>query len=300
MSTNDAGALPAHWYFEGEPFQQERRTVFAFQWQLFARADALQEPGDFVTANLGGWPLLALCDERRQVGVFRNVCRHQAMQVMEKPKGRCQGLRCRYHGWEYDLQGRFAGAPPMVAPEDPASPNNDLYRIASGTWCGFVFSNLDRNAPPVDHALADLGQQLGAGMRFETEIVTDFNGNWKTLLEHFFASRPDHWRWHWPTLGVEATDWGAVVQQIIPRTFSRSRVVEHVFANPSVGRDEVAAGIEALKARAATDKATCAALQAEREGGSVPAGHERLAELHRRVRAAHERAPMDDKLPIHQ
>ena len=62
--------LPAQWYCQGEPFQEERHKVFAPAWQLLGRASVLRKPGDYLCANLAGWPLVALVNGEGKPAAF--------------------------------------------------------------------------------------------------------------------------------------------------------------------------------------------------------------------------------------
>jgi choline monooxygenase len=42
---------------------------------------------------------------------FFNVCRHHAAAVVTKSEGKAENLRCPYHGWTYDLEGKLILAP---------------------------------------------------------------------------------------------------------------------------------------------------------------------------------------------
>ena len=42
---------------------------------------------------------------------FHNVCRHRGARVAWEEQGCASRLRCRYHGWTYDLTGKLRGTP---------------------------------------------------------------------------------------------------------------------------------------------------------------------------------------------
>jgi DNA-binding transcriptional regulator LsrR (DeoR family) len=67
---------------------------------------------------------------------------------------------------------------------------------------------------------------------------------------------------HWPLLLVERERDALIVEQIVPRTFLRTRVVFH-----AIGGAGAAASLEA---RAQTLKAESEALQQQRAAGSMP------------------------------
>ena len=297
-------SLPAASYCQGEPFQHERRTVFAREWLLLARRDQLREPGEYVTANLGGWPLFALVDASGAVGAYRNVCRHQGMQVLEKPRGRCESVRCRYHGWTYDLSGRMTSTPELVAPVDPHSPDNHLVRVCCETLDKLLFVNLDRGASSLVDALAGAAPVLERALAACTpigEAATDYNCNWKTYVEHALATRAfdgastdGAWTWRWPLLMACVAADSVCVQQIVPRTFGRTRVVDHVFArDAALG----AHALDAAKSLAAADKPAVEALQRAREAAGSD-GHPSRGPFHRSLLAAYDRAPRDETVSV--
>jgi choline monooxygenase len=105
-----AHTIPSSWYFDPDLYELERRTVFA-GWQVAGRVDQLDGPGAYVTAETAGEPVAVVRDTAGTLRAFHNVCRHRAAPVLHEPCGRATKLRCRYHGWTYDLTGRLRGAP---------------------------------------------------------------------------------------------------------------------------------------------------------------------------------------------
>jgi len=98
-------------YAHGDAFQSEKRTLFAAEWLPLCAEGQVANAGDFLSATVGGWGVFGVRDREGAVRVLRNACRHQNMQVVGTPSGNCATFRCRFHGWTYDLQGRFLGAP---------------------------------------------------------------------------------------------------------------------------------------------------------------------------------------------
>ena len=106
-------------YVQGDAFQAEKRTLFSTEWLPLCAEAQIAKPGDFLSATVGGWGVFGVRDREGAVLVLRNACRQQNMQVVGAPSGNCETFRCRFHGWTYDLQGRFLGAPPPVAGAPP-------------------------------------------------------------------------------------------------------------------------------------------------------------------------------------
>src|SRR5436309_583740 len=103
-----ARTVPSRWYFDPAVLERERATVFS-GWQAVGRADQVAGPGSYLTADVAGEPVAVVRDEAGTLRAFHNVCRHRAAPVLTEPCGVAPKLRCRYHGWTYDLAGRLRG-----------------------------------------------------------------------------------------------------------------------------------------------------------------------------------------------
>src|SRR5438093_5843410 len=134
-----ARTIPSAWYFDPEIYALECRNVFGGSWLMAARTDQLVAPGSFVTTEIAGEPILVLRDEHGTLRAFHNVCRHKAAQVINEPCGHVTKLRCRYHGWTYDLAGKLRGTPEFDGVEDFRKDEQGLPPMAVETFGAFVF-----------------------------------------------------------------------------------------------------------------------------------------------------------------
>ena len=263
-------------YTQGDPFQQEKRAVFGTAWLPLCHVAQLPANGDFCAQTVGGWPLFALRGADGGVRAFRNVCRHQGMQVVDKPNGNCTELRCRFHGWTYDLEGRFASAPAPVAPADTSAGTNDLTELPSATHRGLVFCTLDDAARGDGELTAALHAAIGsADARHAASVTVDIGCNWKTYVEHRLGSEGGA-GFVWPLLVIDRAPQGVVVEQII-RTFLRTRVMLHGMG---------AVDMPALQQLADAAKAASEALQAQRAAGTMPVESGATGALWARLAAA--------------
>ncbi|MGH7125576.1 MAG: aromatic ring-hydroxylating oxygenase subunit alpha [Stellaceae bacterium] len=276
--------LPADLYTLPEAFQRERLSVFQSAWLLLARADALRKPGDYVAQALGGWPVFAIADASGAARAFRNVCRHQKLPIFDTGTGHCEQIRCRYHGWTYDTAGHFISAPPPVAPNGPLS--RDLQPVAAEEFHGLLFVHLDDEPPALADTLPALASALsGVGLgthAFRAETTTDIDANWKLVMEVALADPAANVRrWAaWPTVILDIAAEGAVLHQVIARSFHRSCIHHHHYGAP--------AAADQATAQVARWKANALARQAALEAGAtlaLPASPE-LEAFRGRLRAA--------------
>lgn len=185
-----AATLPSEAYGEPGVHAEELGRLFRRHWLCVARADQLAHSGDFVTLDLLREPLVVLRDGD-QLRVLSRVCRHRGAEVV-RGVGNAARLRCPYHAWVYELDGRLAGAPHMEGSEafDPAA--CALPALRCEVWEGFVFACFDPAAEPLGPRLAGLSRLLSRYRLAEfvtTEpLVFDSHFDWKVLVDNFMEA----------------------------------------------------------------------------------------------------------------
>ncbi|MGH9838303.1 MAG: aromatic ring-hydroxylating oxygenase subunit alpha, partial [Blastocatellia bacterium] len=186
----EAWTIPATWYVDPRIMDLERRTVFARSWQLVGRAEQVRKPGQYITWELAGEPLLVVRGDDRVLRGFFNVCRHHAAAVMTAAEGEARNLRCPYHGWTYSLEGELRGTPDFagVCGFDRAA--NGLAPVEAAVWENWVFMKLQRGGPSLESFLgADLiGQMCGLGLEhfhWMERRHYAFDCNWKVFVDNY-------------------------------------------------------------------------------------------------------------------
>lgn len=182
-----AHSIPSTWYRDPRVAALERGRVFGDTWQLVARADQLVGPGDFVTVEVAGEPLLVLRDESSQLRAFFNVCRHRAACVVGEAQGTVRRLRCRYHGWTYDLRGELRGAPEFEGVEGFLREDHGLVPVAVERWGPLIFVHLGTAPPPLRQWLEPLAAHLGGleDLRFFERREYALACNWKVFVDNY-------------------------------------------------------------------------------------------------------------------
>lgn len=186
----DAHTIPAPWYINPEIERLEQRLVFGENWQAIARTDQLARPGDYVTAELGGEPILAVRGADGKRRAFYNVCRHHAAAVATAPCGHAQSFRCPYHGWNYGLDGSLKGMPEFAGVCNFDQASNGLAPVAIDTWEKFVFVNLAVEPEPLAQHLGDdlvtRVAPLGLDkLLFHSRKDYTLNCNWKVYVDNY-------------------------------------------------------------------------------------------------------------------
>ena len=183
-----ARSLPSPWYRDPRVEAMERDRVFGSSWQLVARGEQLERPGDFVTTEVAGEPLLVVRDDAGELRAFFNVCRHRAACVMTEPQGNARKLRCRYHGWTYDLRRPSCAAlPEFEGVEDFRREEQGLVPVQVDRWGPLVFVHLGDAPTPLRDWLAPLPVEMGAleGLRFLERREYTLACNWKVFVDNY-------------------------------------------------------------------------------------------------------------------
>jgi choline monooxygenase len=182
-----ARSIPGTWYRDPEMEVAELRGVFGETWQLAARADQLESPGSFVTTSIASEPVAIVRDERGVLRAFFNVCRHRAACVVTEREGTARRLRCRYHGWTYDLSGRLLGTPEFEGVVDFRQEENGLVPMSVDSWGPLVFVNFGHRPRPLAETLSPLPARLGrlAEHRFVERRNYELNCNWKVFVDNY-------------------------------------------------------------------------------------------------------------------
>jgi choline monooxygenase len=139
----EASTMPSSWYTDERVFQLEKQPVFSDSWQVAARLDELCKPGDYVTTEIAGEPVVIVRGSDNQLRGFFNVCRHHAAAVMTEAHGHATQMRCPYHGWTYSLAGELKGTPDFSGVCNFDRQQNGLVPIAVACWQKWVFARID-------------------------------------------------------------------------------------------------------------------------------------------------------------
>ena len=196
--------LDGRLYTDSAVFDEEMERIFTSMWVCGGRLEELNEPGRFVTREIGGESVIAVRTAAagdagvgsngngaagpaaNGLAAFFNVCRHRGSRVVDECAGRAKVFQCPYHAWTYGLDGRLVGAPHMGRDFDANSAGLVPVRIEALN--GFFYLSLAADGPPLAEVAADLPDlsrftlgRLVRGDRHEYEA----QANWKILCENY-------------------------------------------------------------------------------------------------------------------
>ncbi len=186
-----ARAMPKSVYTSEEFLAQEIEHVFAKDWFCAGRASSLKQPGDYITLELAGQPIMVLRDADGGLRAQSNVCLHRMSTLLEGA-GNTRSIVCPYHAWTYNLDGSLRGAPAMTLNEGFKKQGYCLPQVRCEEWLGWIMVSLNPDAKPATEGLSEVEDLVGQyGMENYTETFHEthvWDTNWKVLAENFMES----------------------------------------------------------------------------------------------------------------
>lgn len=188
---DDAVAMPKSVYTSDAFLKGELEHIFSKQWVCVGRANALANPGDYLTYELAGQPLMVVREKDGTLKAQSNVCLHRMSTLLEG-RGNANTIVCPYHAWSYNLDGTLRGAPAMEQNCGFDKKKYCLPAIHCEEWLGWIMVSLAESPPPlaeqlseVENLIGDYGMENYRELFYETHV---WNTNWKVLAENFMES----------------------------------------------------------------------------------------------------------------
>ena len=191
----DAGLeIPAGNYASPDRHALECSTIFR-QPVLACLGVDVPEPGDVVTLEPGGIPVVVVRGLDGKAHAYVNACRHRGTAVAHGRGHVTRTFSCPFHGWVYDIDdGRLVAQPRSCDGFDGLDPDAlGLRPLPVDERHGLVIVRPAGDQPvDVDEWLCGLGDELDARNYSELipyqRVSTTWQCNWKLLLDTFLES----------------------------------------------------------------------------------------------------------------
>ncbi len=206
----EAMGLPNLCYTDPDVLELEKQEIFGRNWSVVGFGKDIAEPGDVLPVDHFGVPLLLVRTKDGDVKVLHNVCSHRGMILIDKPTRIRSVIRCPYHSWCYNLDGKLRATPHVGGPGHNADPSIDrsrlgLSEVRSAIWFDVIFVDISGTAPAFGTVIAPLAarwcdfdpavlRHAGPNTSFKLEVGC----NWKLAVENYCESY--HLPWVHPGL----------------------------------------------------------------------------------------------------
>jgi phenylpropionate dioxygenase-like ring-hydroxylating dioxygenase large terminal subunit len=175
-------------YLSDEVFRAEAQRVWPHTWQLAGREEELKAAGDYLSYEINDESVIVV-RTAQGLRAYHNVCPHRGRRIVEGC-GHTARLHCRFHNWQWDLEGRNTQLPDRAEWCDTLSDEDvALKPVQVDTWAGFIFIHFQPEPEPLLSYLGAVVDKLKPykleEMRYKTYRQITFPCNWKVALEAF-------------------------------------------------------------------------------------------------------------------
>lgn len=179
-------ALPRELYSNPDVYKQDLEHIWHKDWIFAGHTFELEKPGQYLTLQIGEYPVAVVRGADRQIRAFHNSCRHRGSKVCPESHGKVAKLVCPYHKWTYELDGKLLFAGNMGQDFDKSS--HDLKPVHCEIVNSYIYVCVADVAPDFSvfrnavspfiapHNLDD------CKVAFESNLIE--KGNWKLVFEN--------------------------------------------------------------------------------------------------------------------
>jgi Rieske 2Fe-2S family protein len=176
-------------------YDEERERLFFADWVCIGRADEIASPGDYLVRDVVGESVFVVRNRAGALRAFYNVCAHRGTKLLDDDPA-CgtlgKALKCPYHAWSYDYDGRLLATPNVHEDELFERADYRLHSIAVDEYAGFLFVNLADEARLLHDRLVDSNETITdfdryrmGELRLAKRITYDVAANWKIVVENY-------------------------------------------------------------------------------------------------------------------
>jgi choline monooxygenase len=188
-----AKTISTDFYTDPEIFKQSKEKIFASSWQFIRSIDYVKDKEEvFPFTLLEGFlnePLMLTRTKEGDVYCLSNACTHRGNIVTEE-KCNVPHLRCRYHGRQFRLDGKFISMPEFKEVKNFPAEEDDLKQVPLHHWNRWLFASLNPKVP-AEKYLAEMMSRIAwmplHEFAFRPEMTNHYhlNAHWALYCENY-------------------------------------------------------------------------------------------------------------------
>ncbi|WP_417553589.1 aromatic ring-hydroxylating oxygenase subunit alpha [Marinomonas fungiae] len=179
-------ALSRELYTDEAVFQQDLEQIWHKEWIFAGHTFEIEKPGEYITLQVGNYPVIVVRDDQGSVKAFHNACRHRGSRICKNAKGKSAKLVCPYHKWTFGLDGKLLYAGNMGESFDTSA--HGLNTVHCEVVNSYIYVCVADNAPdftPFRETMSTFTNPHhldNCKVAFESNLVE--KGNWKLVFEN--------------------------------------------------------------------------------------------------------------------
>ena len=174
--------------------KKELNTLWKKTWQFACREEHIPSVGDYYVYDLEHYSFIVTRVAKDEIRAYYNACLHRGTKLRASGTEGCANeFRCPFHGWSWNIDGTNKN---VVCDWDfPHVDRNDLClpQARVETLGGFVFVNMDENAPSLPdyigpEAMAHITKWKLEDRYIVAHVAKVIPANWKLTIEAFMEA----------------------------------------------------------------------------------------------------------------
>jgi nitrite reductase/ring-hydroxylating ferredoxin subunit len=172
----------------------EFERLWTRTWQFACREEHIPQVGDYYVYDIGPYSFIVTRVGPNEIRAYYNACLHRGTKLRASGTQGCASeFRCSFHGWTWNLDGTNKRVTcdwdfPHVDRKKFSLPQAKVERVA-----GFVFINMDLDAPPLAEYLGPEAKAHIDAWKLEDRYIylhvsKRFPANWKLTIEAFMEA----------------------------------------------------------------------------------------------------------------
>jgi nitrite reductase/ring-hydroxylating ferredoxin subunit len=181
-------------YISADFARREMESMWTRTWQFACREEHIPEAGDYYVYDIGPYSFIVTRTEDGSIKAHFNACLHRGTKL--KPSGTsgyAMDLKCPFHGWTWNLDGTNKK---VLCPWDFPHVDPDKLTLPEArveTLGGFVWINMDSEAPALRDYLGAKAVEHIEAWKLEDRYIychvqKSYPANWKLTVEAFMEA----------------------------------------------------------------------------------------------------------------
>ena len=176
-----AETLSSKFYTDEGIFYDSLEKIFSRTWHYVGTNKEINNLKPF---NILDTPLV-ISKDGEIFNCFSNVCTHRGAILVEKD---CQvsGIRCRYHGRRFGLEGKFLSMPEFEDVKNFPTEKDNLTNISHDFWNQFIFAALNPISSLEDFT-CEMTKRVKSLEIYKLTATKDYtvNAHWALYCENY-------------------------------------------------------------------------------------------------------------------
>lgn len=180
-------SLERDFYLDPKVLELEQKTLWNRNWLFAGFTCEIPESGDYFTYTVINQSAIIIRGDEGEIYAHHNTCRHRGSVICLEERGNEAKLKCPYHNWVYEKNGKLRNA--RLMPDDFDKSEFGLFPVEVRILEGVIFISFSENPPDFSREMTDLAPYLAPYQLNHAKVAYrdqyELDANWKLIAENF-------------------------------------------------------------------------------------------------------------------